>query len=343
MAASNATAAMPPEAQMLQMIMGKFNTLLLHTVAELGIADLLKDGPKPVDKLASEAGVHPAMLYRVLRALAFQGVFAERVGKEFALTPKAETLRSDVPGSMRGLAIWLGCEFHNRAWANISHVVRTGESNFQKQFGMTAFEYMNDHPEDLGIFQNALTQLSEQEAHWACDVYDFTGLRKIVDVGGGNGMLLARILSKYPDLTGVLYDQPKVVEGAHSVLESHRLGNRYEIAAGDFFETIPEGGDAYTLKHIIHDWDDERCRKVLENCRAAMAEGGRVLVLDQVIPEGNEPHIGKLFDIEMMVVTEGGIERTEGEFQTLFASAGLKLNRIVGTEGFLSIVEGVRG
>ena len=244
---------------------------------------------------------------------------------------------------MRNVAIWFGYEFHNRAWASISHIVRTGESNFQNQFGMTVFEYMNDHPEDLGIFQNFLTQLSEQEAHWACDVYDFTGLRKIVDVGGGNGMLLARILSKHPDLTGVLYDQPKVVEGAHSILESHRLGNRCEITGGDFFKTVPKGRSAYILKHIIHDWDDERCRKVLENCRDAMTEGGRVLVMDQVIPAGNEPHPGKLLDMEMMVMSEGGIERTEGEFKALFTSAGLKLNRIVPTEGFLSIVEGVRG
>lgn len=334
--------ALPPEIQVLQMILGKVTTLLLFVAARLGLADLLKDGPRSIEHLASAAGVHARSLYRVMRALASLGVFAETEPGHFALTPLAETLRSDVPGSLRDLAIWNGCEFHNLAWADILHGVQTGESNFRHRFGMTVFEHMDRHLADSAIFQNACTAISGREAAWVREAYDFSGFRTLVDVGGGNGKLLATLLQDHPSLKGVLFDLPSVVEGAHGLFRAEGLEGRYEIVGGDFFKAAPQGGAAYLLKHIIHNWDDERCRKILGNCRDAMAPDGKVLVMDPVILPGNDPFLGKLFDIEMLVMTEGGVERTESEFEELFASAGLKLNRIVPTESFLSVIEGVR-
>lgn len=333
---------MPPEAMMMQMITGKFVTVMLYVVAELRIADLVADGPKSAADLAKETGANDQSIHRILRALASIGTFTETEDGTFANTPTSELLRSDVPGSMREMAIWIGCPFHNTAWADIMPGVKTGGSNFSQRFGINVFEHMNENPKDLEIFQNAMTGFSGITAQWVVGAYDFSSVSKVVDVGGGNGLLISKVLAANPSLKGILYDLPQVVAGADDVLKGEGVADRCETVGGSFFEQVPEGADLYMMKHIIHDWDDERNKVILEHCRDAMADGGKVVVVDMVIPPGNDPFFGKLLDIEMLVVTEGGRERTEEEFRTLFESAGLTLDRVIPTDGFVCVLEGSR-
>ena len=331
---------LPPEVQVGKMILGKFTTQLLYAAAKLELADLLKDGPKHIEELAATAGVHSSSLYRVLRALASLGVFSETEPMVFALTPLAETLLADSPVSQKNLALLMGSEFHNLAWANIMHCLKTGESAFKDRFGLDFSSYLDRHPEVSAILQGLMTASSEQEADELCHIYDFSGFETVVDVGGGQGMLLARILTANPRLKGILLDSPSVVEGAQRLLHLEALRDRLEISGGDFFEGIPTGGDVYILKRVIHDWDDERSSIILKNCREAMKAHGRVLVIEQVILPGDAPSFGKLADIEMMVMSEGGRERTLSEFQQLFSRAGLELNRVVSSKSW-SILDAI--
>lgn len=331
---------MPPEAVMMQMITGKFVTVMLYVVAELKIADLLADGPKSVAELATATGANERSIYRILRALSSIGTFTETEDGVFGSTPLSDLLRSDVPGSMREMAIWIGCPFHNTAWADIMPGVRSGGSNFSQRFGVNVFEHMNENPKDLEIFQNAMTGFSGMTAQWVVGAYDFPEASTVVDVGGGNGLLISKILAANPSLRGILYDLPQVVAGAPDVLDAEGVADRCETVGGSFFEGVPGGGDVYILKHIIHDWDDERNKIILDHCREAMNDGGKVVVVDMVIPPGNDPFFGKILDIEMLVVTEGGLERKEDEHRALFESAGLNLDRVIQTEGFICVLEG---
>ena len=336
----NTQEELPPELQLFKMISGKINTHLLFVVAELGVADLLKDGPQPVKALAEATNTHAPSLYRILRALASQEVFIETEPKCFGLTPIAERLQSDFPGSLRSSAIFFCRDWHNRAWSNIMHSVKTGECAFEHAYGMKLFDYLEQHPEEFSVFNDAMTSGSTLGAAKLCEAYDFSGIDTLVDVGGGHGMLLATILKANPSLNGVLYDLPSVVEGASGLIDYDGLGDRCRIIGGDFFESVPAGADAYMMKSIIHDWDDKLAAKILRNCKESMAPGGRVLVIDAVVPVDNSPFPSKLTDIEMMLLP-GGLERTESEFGELFSSAGLKLNRIVSTGLTQSIVEGI--
>jgi hypothetical protein len=331
---------LPPEAVMMQMISGKFVTVMLYVVAELKIADLVAEGPRSVADLAKETGANERSIYRILRALSSIGTFTETEDGVFGSTPTSDVLRSGVPGSMREMAIWIGCPFHNTAWSDIMPGVMSGGSNFSQRFGINVFEHMNENPKDLAIFQNAMTGFSGISAQWVVDAYDFSGASKVVDVGGGNGLLVSKILAANPSLQGILYDLPQVVAGAPDVLNAEGVADRCETIGGSFFEGVPKGADAYVLKHIIHDWDDERNKIVLDHCREAMNDGGKVVVVDMVIPPGNDPFFGKLLDIEMLVVTEGGLERKEEEHRALFESAGLNLDRVIPTEGFICVLEG---
>ena len=330
---------LPPEAVMLQMITGKFVTVMLYVASKLELADHVADGPRSIAELAAATKSNPRSIYRILRALASIGVFRETEDGSFASTPLSDTLRSGVPGSMREMSLWFGCPFHNVAWADIMPGVKNGGSNFSQRFDKNVFEHMNDNPGDLEIFQNAMTSLSAPSAQWVVDACDFSGFERIVDVGGGAGLLLARILQANPALVGVLLDAPQVVPLADERLTAEGVSDRAETVAGDFFASVPEGADCYIMKMIIHDWDDDNCRAILKNCREAMADGGKIYVVDQVIPPGNDPFIGKMIDIEMLAMTEGGVERTEDEFHDLFDSAGLSLDRVIPTEGFMSVLE----
>jgi hypothetical protein len=331
-----------PAAAMFTLTAGRWVSQMIHVVAKLEVADYLKDGPRTVEELARAAGVQTQPLYRVLRALASVGVFAETTGKRFKLTPLAATLQKDVPGSMRAIAIMNGEKYQVDALAQLLNGVRTDEKPFDTAHGASGFEYLEKHPEDLKVFGEAMTNVSMTENPAVAAAYKFSGRRTLVDVGGGNGSLLGAILEANPKLKGVHFDQPSVsaraMQDRH--LKAKSVAERCRFEAGNFFEEVPKGGDAYIIKRVLHDWDDSQCEKILANCRAAMNEKGRVLVADSVIQPGNAPDRGKLMDIQMFII--GGRERTRREFAEIFKKAGLRLTRVIPTKCPLSIAEGAR-
>ncbi len=333
--------AKPPPIQMLDRITGYWVSCGVHVVARLSIADHLAKGPKSTADLARASGAHAPTLFRLLRMLASQGIFRETDDGRFENTPLSETLRADVPASMKPFAIMMVDGPSVAAWNDLLETVKTGEEAFQRVHGMGGFEYMAAHPDKAREFGEAMTSISGMENPAIAEAYDFRGIQKIVDLGGGHGSLLSAILARNPDLRGVVYDRVEVVENAKKDVHVRAKGveGRIELVAGNFFESVPAGADAYVMKYILHDWSDAQSKAILENCRRAMAKGGRVLVLDTVIPKGNDPHWGKMLDMNMLVVTPGR-ERTETEFRDLFASAGLKLARVVPTACPLSVVEG---
>jgi hypothetical protein len=313
----------------------------IYVAAKLGIADLLKDSPKSCDELAAATGTNAPSLYRLLRALASLGVFAETQPNHFSLTPLAACLQSDVPDSIRAYVILRGEEQY-RAWGDLLHGVQTGGSSFEHIYGMNLFDYLAQNPESAKIFDESMTNLSAIESAAIAASYDFSSIQTLVDIAGGEGLLIASILKSNPTLKGVLFDQPYVIERAKRFLEAEGVLERCQLAAGNFFESVPEGGDAYILKHIMHDWDDERAIAILKQCHKVMPDNGKVLVAEQVIPPGNEPFMGKLLDLHMLVMAPGGRERTEAEYRALFEKAGFMLTRIVPTPREMSIVEGIR-
>jgi len=322
-----------------QVFGGAWITQGLGVAAELGIADRLSGGPQTAEYLARQAGADAEALRRVLRALASTGVFSEDAQGRFGLTPVSELLRSAIPGSQRAFATMMGAELHD-AWGGLLHSVRTGEAGFDARFGMPFFQYMTDHPERHRIYDAAMTAIHGRETAPMLEAIDFAPFRTVVDVGGGNGSLLAAVLRRHPASRGILLDLPPVAERAAAELSGAGLSGRFEIACGDFFSSVPPGGDAYILRHIVHDWEDREAIAILRNCREAMGPEGRVLVVESVIPEGSDPCFGKWLDLMMLIV--GGRERTAQEFRRLFASAGLSLKRIVPTAAEVSVLEATR-
>lgn len=328
-------------ATMMQMLAGKWISASLSVVAELCIADQLANGAKTPEQLAAAVSAHAPSLYRVLRALASVGVFAETEGGRFALTPLAECLRSDTPDSVREFARFMAIPGASRSWEQLLHCVKTGGTGLQKAFGAeNPFDYFHTHPDEAAIFHRAMTDNSRQSAPAVAQSYDFGKFHQVVDVAGGRGLLLATILQRHPNLKGVLFDLPQVIAGANDALASYGLNGRCRTVAGDFFQAVPAGADAYLLKHIIHDWDDERSVAILRNVRKAIDTSGRLLVVEVVIGPGNEPSFGKLLDLEMMVIP-GGRERTADEYRDLFAAAGFRLTGIHATPAPTSIIEGL--
>jgi hypothetical protein len=330
----------PPTVALYQKLTGAWVAQAISVVATLGVADALAGGPQGVDALAAAANADAPSLYRVLRALASTGIFAEDEDGRFRLTPQAEPLRSDAPGSVRPFAIMLGEEWNWRPWGELLHSVRTGQPAFEHAYGTGIFQYMANQPEAAALFDAALTGRSAQDNQAVVAAYDFSVFRTVVDIGGGRGSLLATILLANPDVRGVLFEQAHVIPGARQYLDAAGLGPRCELVAGDFFESVVAGGDAYVLKWILHDWDDERARRILERWRQGMPATGRLLVVETVIPPGNDPSSGKLTDLAMLVWT-GGKERTETEFRALLAAAGFELTRVIPTRSSLSVVEAV--
>jgi hypothetical protein len=314
----------PPTVALYQKLSGAWVAQAISVVAKLGTADALAAGPRGVDELAAAAGAHAPSLYRVLRALASVGIFAEDDNGRFGLTPLAEPLRSDAPSSLRAFAIMLGEEWSWRPWAHLLHSVTTGHAAFADTYGTEIFEYLGQRPEAGALFDAAMTGRSSQDADAVVAAYDFSAFRTVVDVGGGRGTLLAAILRAHPDARGILFDQPHVIPGARQQLDAAGLGQRCELVAGDFFESVVPGGDAYVLKWIVHDWDDQRALRILGRCRQALPDAGRLLLVETVLPPGNTPSPGKLADLAMMVWT-GGRERTEAEYRALLAAAGFVL------------------
>lgn len=336
-----ASVDIPPPVAMLQLIAGFWASRAIYIAAKLGIADLLKDRPKNSDELAQSIGMHAPSLYRLLRALASVGVFAEDEHGCFALTPIAATLRTDVPGSLRAFAIAELGEDHYPAWGEALHSVKTGEIAFDHLFGMDVWQYRAQHPEDGKIFDEAMASFSSVVNAVIVASYDFSPFGQIVDVGGGDGSLLASILQANPRMKGVLFDLPHVVAGARRRIEAEGIVERCEVVAGDAFTSVPSGGEAYLLKWIIHDWDEERSVAILKNCHRAMVENGKLLLVEAVIPRGNTPSFHKFMDLNMLVMT-GGRERNEAEYQALLEAAGFRLTRIIPTQSEMSVIEGAR-
>jgi SAM-dependent methyltransferase len=332
---------MPPAAAagaLMQMMDGIKVTQLIFVAAKLGIADLLLDGPRSSQELAAAVGAHPGALYRVLRALAGLGIFREAEGGRFEMTPLAEPLRSDVPGSVRAWAMVCGDDWHLRMWSNILYSVETGLGSFPNVHGIGSFEYFQQHPEKGAIFYDAMTNLTAQVSAAVLAVCDFSDSQRIVDVGCGNGTLTTAILNANPHLAGTLFDLPHVVEQARGTVQAEGLADRCDFASGDFFESVTPRGDVYILKNIIHDWDDERSTTILRNIRQAMPDTGRLLIVEMVVQPGNEPSPAKMFDITMLVA-EGGQERTEAEHAKLLQAAGFRLSRVIPTPSPVSVVE----
>lgn len=329
-----------PHQQLDGMITGYWVSQAIYAAAKFDIADLLKDGPRTVEQLAEATSTNADALYRLLRALASVGVFAEAEPRTFLLTPLAEPLRNDVEGSKRALSLMMGDEqFH--AWTEIDYSIRTGKTSFEKVFGKPVFDYLADCPDKARIFDAAMTGIHGRESNALLDAYDFAGIGMVADVGGGNGSQTSAVLQKHTAMQGILFDLPHVVERAKERIAAAGLADRCRLVGGNFFESVPDGADAYMLRHIIHDWDDEKALTILRNCHRAMPAHGKLLVVESVIPPGNEPFGGKLLDLVMLLIP-GGKERTEEEYRTLFEKAGFELSRIVPTDSEISVVEGVK-
>lgn len=330
---------LPAPLALLRMLTGYWISKAVSVAAELGVADHLREGPRPSDDLATTCGVQAAPLYRLLRALASVGVFSEEEGGRFALTPPAELLCSDTPGSMRALARMYGSE-QFRAWAGLEDSIRTGMPSFGKVFGASYFEYLEGHAQSGEVFNEAMTGWTTQLADAVTTAYDFSGSNQVVDVGGGLGLLLSTILGANPTTEGVLFELPHVAADAKPFLEKAGIADRCTTVGGDFFESVPDGGTTYVLAQILHDWDDGHCGVILGNCRQVIHSDGKLLVVEQLLPPANEPSLGKWLDLHMLVLL-GGQERTESEYRSLLAAAGFELTRVIPTQSGASIVEAV--
>jgi hypothetical protein len=332
---------LPPSARLMDMIFGFALSRSIAVAAQLGIADLLGAGPKSADELAESTGANPNALYRLLRALAGAGIFTEETDGRFGLTLLSELLRSDVPESLRGFAAMMANTVNFETWAHLPYSIETGKPAFPHKFGMPWFTWLGENPAEAKAFHDAMTSLSASAIGAVVSAYDFSGIKRLVDVGGGHGLLLASVLAKYADMRGVLYDAPVVVQGSKDVLVEHEVADRCEAVVGDFFQSVPAGGDAYILKHIIHDWSDEECLTILGHCHSGTTPGGRVLIVEMVIPEPNVPSVGKFLDLQMLLFLSGR-ERTATEYRSLLDRAGYDLTKIVPTPSAYSVIEGIR-
>jgi hypothetical protein len=328
-----------------RMIGGFHITQLVHVAARLRLADMLSDAPLSAVELAGQLGAHAPFLYRVLRALVEIGLLSEEEDGRFGLTTMGRLLREDDPDSLRPVAIVYGDAFY-QAWSGLLQGVKSGRTPFEELFGAAFFDYFAQHPELGEAFDRTMASLSTAMADEVVAAYDFSGIRTLVDVGGGHGALLAAVLKAHPAITGVLFDQPAVIDSAREWIAAEGLSDRCELIGGDFFEAVPEGKDAYLMKWILHDWDDERAVRILRNCRQAMGERARLLTVEVVLPDrvGTAP-AGCRNDVHMLVLT-GGRERTESEYRALLCAAGLQLTRVIPTRArspifgvALSIVE----
>jgi ubiquinone/menaquinone biosynthesis C-methylase UbiE len=329
-----------PVQHLMQFASGYVVSSALWVAAELNVADLLKDGARPVSQLAKATQTNEDALYRTLRLLAMVGIFAETEPRHFVLTPSAEPLRTDVPNSMRDMIVWVVDPMHFRICSEWLHSVKTGEPTVEHVTGKAAFDYFASEAIEFERFHRAMTTMSNMVMGPVLEVYDFSSFTTVVDVAGGHGFVLCEVLKKYPKLKGVLFDMEDVLPGGKQRIKDCGLQDRCSTAAGDFFQSVPAGGDLYLMKNIIHDWDDEKALVILKNCRRALEgkKNGRVVLLELVVPPGNTPHMSKVLDIEMLLFP-GGRERTEQEYAEIFARGGFRLTRVIPTKSPYSVVE----
>jgi hypothetical protein len=332
--------SMPPGQQLAQMASAYWVSQAIYVAAKLDLAELLATGPKSAEELSATTGTNAPSLYRLLRALASVGVFAEEADRTFRLTPLAEPLRTSHPGSQRALIVMTG-EEHYRAYGELLYSVQTGRPGFEKIYGQPIFDYLGQRPEQAELFDAAMVSIHGRETQAMIEAYDFSQFAALADLGGGNGSLLTAVLQRHSRLKGILFDLPHVVERARPNLAAAGLAERCQCVSGSFFETAPPGADAYLMRHIIHDWNDEQCLTILRNIHRAAPAHANLLLIESVIQPGNEPSFAKLLDLTMLVIP-GGKERTEAEYRTLFSAGGFELKRIVPTAAEISVLEAAK-
>ncbi len=334
---------LPPQVAMLQMIGGLRISRCLYVAAVLGVADRLVDAPKTSEELAKVTETHAPSLYRVLRSLASVGVFSEDEDGRFHLTPTAEFLRSDVSDAIGAMVKVLGEDWHWQVWGRLLESVQTGEAAFDQIHGMELYDYCLQNPDFARTHGPSKTSISARASAALIANYDFSGVHKAVDVAvlGGYGNTLIPLLTANSTMRGVLYDLPFVIDGAKPVIAASGIGDRCELMEGHCLYSVPSGGDVYIMMFVIHNWDDQRAIKILQNCRNAMAEGGKVLLVEMVMPSGNDPFVGKFVDLESLLTTPGGYERTETQYRSLLSAAGYEVTRIIPTQTANSIIEAV--
>jgi len=332
------TETAPPQAQLIQMATAHWVSRIVYVAAKLSLADHLAEGAKRVDELAGPTGTHGPSLYRLMRTLSNLGVLTEDATHRFALTPLGAALKTGAPGSMRASILTLAGDWMSRGWEQLLYSVETGQCGFERSLGMPLFDWLAGNPEEASLFSETMVGFHGAEPAAVAAAYDFSGLATIVDVGGATGHLLTTILGRHRGSRGVLFDLPHVVRDAPALIQARGLADRVTIEAGSFFETVPVGGDAYLLSHVIHDWSEAQCLTILGHCRRAMKPGSRLLIIEMVLPAGDVPHPGKMLDM-MMLVGPGGQERTEPEYAALLGKAGFRLTRVVPTESAVSVVE----
>jgi SAM-dependent methyltransferase len=336
------TSTLRPYDLLFQMIIGKWISQALGTIAEIGVPDQLAKGARKCRDIARDAGMSEDGLYRLLRALASVGVFAEGADRRFRLTGMGQLLRSDHPESLAGYARFTAHDITWRPWGLLSYSVKTGMPAFDHVFNASVFEHFSRNPEVAAVFDDAMTSISAMEARAVSDAYDFKGIETLLDVAGGHGLLLATILHRHKRMHGVLFDLPHVAANAAVTFTRAGITGRVRIESGDFFKELPSGNNAIIMKHVLHDWDDDSATRILQACHRALDTRGKVLIVDPVVPPSNVPHYGKLLDLEMLVLTPRGRERTKAEFAKLLRGAEFRLSRVIPTESPLSIVEAVK-
>jgi hypothetical protein len=329
-----------PQQQLAPMISGYWVSQMIYVAAKLELADHLAVGSKNANELAKLSGTHAPSLYRLLRALASVGIFSEDESFRFTLTPLADGLRKDAPGSQHALALMMG-EEHYHCWGDLLESVRTGAVAFERLYGRPVFDYLSEHPDQAAIFDAAMTSIHGRETQAMLDAYDLADVKVLADVGGGNGTTLIGILHRNPQMRGILYDLQGVADRARSSIEASGLSGRCEVVSGSFFETVPSGVDAYLLRHIIHDWDDEKATAILRSVHNAMSLSAKLLVVESVVPPGDDPAFVKLLDLTMLLIP-GGRERTAAEYRELYHASGFELVGITPTAADVSVIEGSR-
>jgi O-methyltransferase domain/Dimerisation domain len=335
-------AALPPHAQVIQMGLSYWISRALYAAAKLGLADKLAGGPASAAELAKATGAQAPALHRLMRLLAGLGILkTESDGRRFALTPLGESLKTGAPGAALPTLLALAGPMMWQGFGEYMYSLETGKTGFEKAVGMPVFDYLAKHPEDAANFTQAMIGVHGDEPPAVAAAYDFSGFGTVVDVGGASGNMLMAILSRHPGPRGVLFDLPHVVGAAPEGFRARGLGDRVRVEGGSFFESVPAGGDAYVLSHVIHDWSEEQCLTILENCRKAMKPDAKLLLVEMVLPAGDEMHPGKLLDLTMLVMP-GGQERNEAEYAALLEKGGFRLTRVVPTQSAVSVVEAVK-
>jgi len=331
---------LPPQQQLIQMAWAHQISALVRVAAHLKLADHLADGPKTAAELATATETHAPSLYRVMRTLASLGVFSEDSQHRFSQTALSEPLRSDVPGSMRTTVLAIAGEMFTGPIGQLLYSVQTGKTTFDRIHGAGIFDWLPQHPEEAAMFSDLMVGFHGPETAAVAEAYDFSGFATIADIGGATGNMITKVLAKAPGARGILFDLPHNAENATALIDERGMTGRVSFESGSFFESVPAGADLYMMSHIIHDWSEEQCLTILGNCRKVMKPGGRLLIIEMVLPAGDIPHPGKMTDIVMLTVP-GGQERTEKEYDALLTKAGFKLERVIPTDSAVSIVEAV--